>query len=120
MDALWCTSFKACVPHNPCVCNNGFWCQNPPNLCKLVLFISGPDGVAYRALFIIDKDGMVQHATVNNMAFGRNVDEVLRVLDALQYTQENPDEVCPAGWQPGDKTMRPDFDGKREYFQDER
>ena len=80
----------------------------------------GPDGVAYRALFIIDKDGMVQHATVNNMAFGRNVDEVLRVLDALQYTQENPDEVCPAGWQPGDKTMRPDFDGKREYFQDER
>jgi len=82
--------------------------------------ILSPDGVAYRALFIIDKDGMVQHATVNNMAFGRNVDEVLRVLDALQYTQENPDEVCPAGWQPGDKTMRPDFDGKREYFQDER
>eukprot|EP00435_Cladocopium_sp_Y103_P035321 s2701_g9.t1 len=81
--------------------------------------ILSPDGVAYRALFIIDKEGVVQHATVNNMAFGRNVDEVLRVLDAIQYVQENPDEVCPAGWQPGDKTMRPDFDGKREYFQDE-
>jgi len=39
--------------------------------------------------------------------------------DAIQYVQENPDEVCPAGWQPGDKTMRPHFDGKREYFQDE-
>ena len=81
--------------------------------------ILSPEGVAYRALFIIDKQGVVQHATVNNMAFGRNVDEVIRVLDAIQYTQENPDEVCPAGWQPGDKTMRPDFDGKREYFQDE-
>mmetsp|Transcript_43008 Transcript_43008/g.68124 ORF Transcript_43008/g.68124 Transcript_43008/m.68124 type:complete len:262 (+) Transcript_43008:54-839(+) len=81
--------------------------------------VLSPDGVAYRALFIIDKEGVVQHATVNNMAFGRNVDEVLRVLDAIQYVQDNPDEVCPAGWQPGDKTMRPDFDGKREYFQDE-
>ena len=42
-----------------------------------------------------------------------------RSKDAIQYVQDNPDEVCPAGWQPGDKTMRPDFDGKREYFQDE-
>ena len=81
--------------------------------------VLSPDGAAYRALFIIDKEGVVQHATVNNMAFGRNVDEVLRVLDAIQYVQENPDEVCPAGWQPGDKTMRPNFDGKREYFQDQ-
>ncbi|CAJ1359278.1 unnamed protein product [Effrenium voratum] len=78
--------------------------------------VLSPEGVAYRALFIIDKEGIVQHATVNNLAFGRNVDEVLRTLDAIQYTQQNPDEVCPAGWQPGDKTMRPDFGGKREYF----
>lgn len=78
--------------------------------------VLSPEGVAYRGLFIIDKEGVIQHATVNNMAFGRNVDEVLRVLDAIQYVQGNPDEVCPAGWQPGEKTMRPDFEGKREYF----
>lgn len=78
--------------------------------------VLGPDGAAYRGLFIIDKAGIVQHATINNMAFGRNVDEVLRVLKAIQYTQENPDEVCPAGWQPGEKTMKPTFEGKKEYF----
>jgi len=79
--------------------------------------VLGPDGASFRGLFIIDKEGIVQHATINNMAFGRNVDEVIRVLEAIRYVQENPDEVCPAGWQPGDKTMRPDFEGKREYFQ---
>jgi len=81
--------------------------------------VLSPDGAAYRGLFIIDKAGVVQHSTINNMAFGRSVDEVLRVLKAIQYVQENPDEVCPAGWQPGDKTMRPDFEGKREYFSGE-
>lgn len=79
--------------------------------------VLGPDGASFRGLFIIDKEGIVQHSTINNMAFGRNVDEVLRVLKAIQYVQSNPDEVCPAGWQPGDKTMRPDFEGKKEYFQ---
>lgn len=79
--------------------------------------VLSPDGVSYRGLFIIDKEGIVQHSTVNNMAFGRNVDEVLRVLQAIIYVQSNPDEVCPAGWQPGDKTMKPDQEGKKEYFQ---
>lgn len=78
--------------------------------------VLGPDGAAYRGLFIIDKEGVVQHSTINNMAFGRNVDEVIRVLQAIQFVQENPDEVCPAGWQPGDKTMKPTFEGKKEYF----
>eukprot|EP00241_Pyramimonas_parkeae_P010534 CAMPEP_0114224596 /NCGR_PEP_ID=MMETSP0058-20121206/197_1 /TAXON_ID=36894 /ORGANISM="Pyramimonas parkeae, CCMP726" /LENGTH=243 /DNA_ID=CAMNT_0001335093 /DNA_START=91 /DNA_END=822 /DNA_ORIENTATION=- len=74
------------------------------------------EGIALRGLFIIDKEGVIQHSTINNLAFGRNVDEALRVLQALQYVQENPDEVCPAGWKPGDKTMKPDPSGSKEYF----
>jgi len=74
------------------------------------------EGVALRGLFIIDKEGVVQHATINNLAFGRNVDETLRTLQAIRYVQENPDEVCPAGWTPGDKTMKPDPTGSKEYF----
>ena len=74
------------------------------------------DGVALRGLFIIDKEGVVQHSTINNLAFGRSVDETLRTLQALQHVQENPDEVCPAGWKPGDNTMKPDPEGSKEYF----
>lgn len=74
------------------------------------------DGIALRGLFILDRVGVVQHSTINNLSFGRSVDETLRVLQAIQYTQENPDEVCPAGWKPGDKTMKPDPAGSKEYF----
>ncbi|KAG2437538.1 hypothetical protein HYH02_011181 [Chlamydomonas schloesseri] len=74
------------------------------------------DGISLRGLFIIDKEGVVQHATINNLAFGRSVDETKRVLQAIQYVQSNPDEVCPAGWKPGDKTMKPDPKGSKEYF----
>ena len=74
------------------------------------------DGVALRGLFIIDREGVVQHATINNLAFGRSVDETLRTLKALQHVQANPDEVCPAGWKPGDVTMKPDPTGSKEYF----
>lgn len=74
------------------------------------------DGVALRGLFIIDKEGVVQHSTINNLGFGRSVDETLRVLQAIQYIQANPDEVCPAGWTPGEKTMKPDPKGSKEYF----
>ncbi|MEL7034809.1 MAG: peroxiredoxin [Cyanobacteria bacterium J06592_8] len=73
-------------------------------------------GIALRGLFIIDKEGIIQHATINNLAFGRNVDETLRTLQAIQYVQANPDEVCPAGWQPGDKTMNPDPVKSKEFF----
>ncbi len=76
-----------------------------------------PDaGVALRGLFIIDKDGIIQHSTINNLSFGRNVDEVLRTLKAIQYVQAHPDEVCPQGWQPGDKTMVPDPVKSKVYF----
>ncbi|MCO5592837.1 hypothetical protein L7F22_046840 [Adiantum nelumboides] len=74
------------------------------------------EGIALRGLFIIDKEGIIQHATVNNLAIGRSVDETLRTLQAVQYVQENPDEVCPAGWKPGEKTMKPDTKGSKEYF----
>lgn len=73
-------------------------------------------GVALRGLFIIDKDGIIQHATINNLAFGRNVDETLRVLQAIQYVQSHPDEVCPANWKPGDATMNPDPVKSKEFF----
>ena len=76
-----------------------------------------PDaGIALRGLFIIDKDGVIQHSTVNNLSFGRSVDETLRTLQAIQYVQSHPDEVCPAGWKPGDATMNPDPVKSKEYF----
>ena len=73
-------------------------------------------GVALRGLFIIDKDGVIQHCTVNNLAFGRSVDETLRTLQAIQHVQSHPDEVCPANWQPGDATMTPDPVKSKEFF----
>ncbi|HGY5545816.1 MAG TPA: peroxiredoxin [Prochlorococcus sp.] len=73
-------------------------------------------GVALRGLFIIDPNGVVMHATINNLPVGRNVDETLRVLQAFQHVQSHPDEVCPANWVPGEKTMHPDPVGSKEYF----
>jgi peroxiredoxin 2/4 len=76
-----------------------------------------PDaGIALRGLFIIDKDGIIQHSTINNLSFGRSVDETLRVLQAIQHVQTHPDEVCPAGWQPGAKTMNPDPIKSKDFF----
>lgn len=73
-------------------------------------------GVALRGLFIIDKEGVIQHSTINNLSFGRSVDETLRTLQAIQHVQSHPDEVCPAGWQPGDKTMTPDPVKSKDFF----
>ncbi len=72
-------------------------------------------GVAYRGLFLIDKDGIVQHQVVNNLALGRSVDEALRMVEALQFTEKHG-EVCPANWKEGDKAMKPDDAGLKEYF----
>eukprot|EP01023_Acetabularia_acetabulum_P009391 TRINITY_DN1420_c0_g1_i1.p2 TRINITY_DN1420_c0_g1~~TRINITY_DN1420_c0_g1_i1.p2 ORF type:complete len:238 (-),score=49.46 TRINITY_DN1420_c0_g1_i1:447-1160(-) len=85
-------------------------------ISKAYNVLSPDEGVALRGLFIIDKEGVVQHATINNLGFGRNVDEVLRSLQAIQYIQANPDEVCPAGWKPGDKTMKPTPTESKEFF----
>ena len=73
-------------------------------------------GVALRGLFIIDKEGIIQHSTINNLSFGRSVDETLRTLKAIRHVQAKPDEVCPAGWEEGDKTMNPDPVKSKVYF----
>jgi len=77
--------------------------------------IEHPDGVALRASFLIDKDGVVQHQVVNNLPLGRNVDEMVRLVDALQYSEEYG-EVCPAGWQKGDTGMQADAEGVASYL----
>src|SRR5262245_56915391 len=73
------------------------------------------EGVALRGLFLIDPDGVVQHATINNLPVGRSVDETLRVLQAFQYVRELGD-VCPANWEPGRRTMIPDVHDAKAYF----
>lgn len=77
--------------------------------------VLGEGGVALRGLFIIDPEGVVQHATVNNLSIGRSVDEALRVLQAAQFAAEHG-EVCPANWQPGEQSMKPDWQGSKEWF----
>ncbi|MEM7401342.1 MAG: peroxiredoxin [Pseudomonadota bacterium] len=77
--------------------------------------VEHPDGVALRGSFLIDKDGIVQHSVINNLPLGRNVDEMLRLVDALQFSEEHG-EVCPAGWQKGQEGMKPTSDGVAEYL----
>lgn len=77
--------------------------------------VEHPDGVALRASFLIDKNGIVQHLVVNNLPLGRNVDEMLRMVEALQFTEEYGD-VCPAGWHKGDAGMKPTAEGVSEYL----
>jgi peroxiredoxin 2/4 len=78
--------------------------------------IAHPDaGVAMRASFLIDKEGVVQHQVVNNLPLGREVDEMLRMVDALQFHEEHG-EVCPAGWQKGQAGMKPTAEGVAEYL----
>ena len=74
------------------------------------------DGEADRGLFIINPNGVIMHSTINKAPVGRNIDETLRILQAYQYVESHPDEVCPAGWTPGDKTMKEDPKGSKEYF----
>ncbi len=72
-------------------------------------------GVALRASFLIDKEGVVRHQVVNDLPLGRNVDEMLRVVDALQFHEQHG-EVCPAGWHKGEDGMKPTADGVAEYL----
>jgi peroxiredoxin (alkyl hydroperoxide reductase subunit C) len=73
------------------------------------------DSVALRGLFLIDKKGVVRHAVVNDLPLGRSVDEALRMLDALQHTEEHG-EVCPANWHEGDDAMQPSAEGVAAYL----
>jgi peroxiredoxin (alkyl hydroperoxide reductase subunit C) len=71
--------------------------------------------VALRGLFLIDKAGIVRHAVINDLPLGRNIDEALRMLDALQY-HEQYGEVCPANWKKGEAAMKPTQTGVAEYL----
>ena len=73
------------------------------------------DGVALRGTFLIDRDGIVRHQLVNDLPLGRNADEALRMVDALQFHEENG-EVCPAGWNKGDEGMKADASGVAKYL----
>jgi len=73
------------------------------------------DAVALRGLFLLDKQGVIRHALVNDLPLGRSVDEVLRLLDALQYTEIHG-EVCPANWREGEEAMKPTAAGVAEYL----
>ena len=77
--------------------------------------IEHPDGVALRGSFLIDREGIVQHQVVNNLPLGRDVDEMLRMVDALQFFEENG-EVCPAGWHKGSAGMKGSAEGVAEYL----
>lgn len=72
-------------------------------------------GVSLRGLFLIDKEGVVRHQLINDLPLGRNVDEALRVIDALQF-HETHGEVCPANWRPGDDAMKPTPEGVADYL----
>jgi len=74
-----------------------------------------PGGVALRASFLIDKNGIVQHQVVNNLPLGREVDEMIRMVEALKFTEEFG-EVCPAGWRKGDEAMKPTAEGVAKYL----
>ncbi len=73
------------------------------------------DSIALRGLFLIDREGAVRHAVVNDLPLGRNVDEALRMLDALQHTEEHG-EVCPANWHGGEDAMQPTREGVASYL----
>lgn len=78
------------------------------------LVATGPM-IAYRGLFLINKEGVVMHQLVNMFPLGRNVDEAIRMVDALQFFEENG-EVCPANWHKGDEGMKASFDGVADYL----
>ncbi|MFO1378917.1 MAG: peroxiredoxin C [Chitinivorax sp.] len=77
--------------------------------------VENEGGVALRGSFLIDRNGVVQHQVVNNLPLGRNVDEMIRMVDALQFTEENG-EVCPAGWNKGKKGMTASPEGVAAYL----
>lgn len=84
-------------------------------ICRAYDVEFGAAGVAFRGSFLIDKKGTVRHQVVNDLPLGRNVDEMLRMVDALQFTEEHG-EVCPAGWNKGKAGMKASTAGVAEYL----
>lgn len=79
--------------------------------------VQSAGGVAYRGSFLIDEEGTVRHQVVNDLPLGRNVDEMLRMVDALKFHQQHG-EVCPAGWEEGKSGMKPSPKGVSDYLKD--
>ena len=73
-------------------------------------------GAAFRGVFIIDREGIVQYGSLNTLAFGRSIQELLRVIDAVQYT-ESHGQVCPANWTPDEPGLTPSVEGRREFLE---
>lgn len=71
--------------------------------------------VALRGLFLIDKEGVIRHSVINDLPLGRSVDEAIRMVDALQFTEKHG-EVCPANWKKGDEAMKPTAEGVAKYL----
>jgi peroxiredoxin 2/4 len=84
-------------------------------ICASYGVLKEDDGIAYRGLFLIDKQGIVRHQIVNDLPLGRSVDETLRMVDALIF-YENHGEACPANWRKGQKSMKTTLEGLHEYF----
>ncbi len=84
------------------------------DICK-AYDVEAEGGVAFRGSFLIDKAGVVQHQVVNNLPLGRNMDEMLRMVDALQFTEVHG-EVCPAGWHKGQEGMKASPEGVAKYL----
>ncbi len=80
--------------------------------------VESPVGVAFRGAFLIDKGGVVRHQVVNDLPLGRNIDELIRMVDALQFHEEHG-EVCPAGWNKGRKGMKGTREGVARYLAEE-
>jgi len=78
-------------------------------------FVATSEMIAYRATYLIDKNGIVRHLLINDLPIGRNVDETLRTLEALQFVEKHG-EVCPANWTKGKKAMKPTHEGTAEYL----
>jgi peroxiredoxin (alkyl hydroperoxide reductase subunit C) len=85
------------------------------NIARSFDVLKEEEGIAYRGLFLIDKNGIVRHQIINDLPLGRSVDEALRLIDALTF-HENHGEVCPANWQSGKKALRATQEGLVEYF----
>lgn len=77
--------------------------------------VASSEMIAYRGLFLIDKQGVVRHQLVNDLPLGRSVEEALRIVDALQYFEQNG-EVCPANWNTGKEGLKADFEGVAAYL----
>ena len=85
------------------------------NISRAYHVLKEEDGISFRGLYVIDRQGTIRHQLINDLPIGRSVDEVLRTLDAVIFHDKNG-EVCPANWKAGSKSMKPTTEGLEEYF----